>query len=89
MWVRSTARRFSITRQSKKQSQSRPIRELDAAHLWPTRIVTEVSALTVFYPAEAYHQGYYQKNPYQGYCQMVIAPKVAKFRQKYLAKLSK
>ncbi len=65
------------------------IRGLDAAHLWPTRIVTEVVPYTVFYKAETYHQGYYQQNPYQGYCQLVIAPKVAKFRQKYLAKLQK
>lgn len=65
------------------------IRELDAAHLWLARIVTEVVPYTTFYKAEDYHQSYYQNNPYQGYCQMVIAPKVAKFRQKYLAKLSK
>ena len=43
--------------------------------------------LDVFYPAEDYHQNYYVDNPYQGYCRVVIAPKVAKFRQKYLAKL--
>ena len=65
------------------------IRELDAAHLWLARIVTEVVPYPAFYKAEDNHQGYYQNNPYQGYCQMVIAPKVAKFRQKYLAKLSK
>ena len=50
-------------------------------------IVTEVTPLDVFYPAEDYHQEYFQRNPYQGYCRVVIAPKVAKFRRKYLAKL--
>lgn len=65
------------------------ILDLEARRLWHSRIVTEVVPFTVFYKAEDYHQGYYQNNPYQGYCQMVIAPKVAKFRQKYLAKLSK
>ena len=42
-------------------------------------IVTEVEPLKVFYPAEDYHQDYFEKNPYQGYCRIVIAPKVKKF----------
>lgn len=42
-------------------------------------IVTEIEALQVFYPAEDYHQDYFEKNPYQGYCRIVIAPKVEKF----------
>lgn len=65
------------------------IGELDTAYLWLNQIVTEVVPFTIFYKAEDYHQGYYQNNPSQGYCQVVIAPKVAKFRQKYLSKLSK
>lgn len=63
------------------------IAELDAAGLWPNPIVTEVAPFRAFYPAEAYHQEYFARNPYQGYCQFVVAPKVAKFRKKYLAKL--
>jgi peptide-methionine (S)-S-oxide reductase len=50
-------------------------------------IVTEVTALDTFYPAEEYHQDYFKRNPYQGYCQIVINPKVAKFRKKYTERL--
>ena len=63
--------------------------ELDAAKLWERAIVTEVTPLGVFYPAEAYHQEYFARNPDQGYCQLVIAPKVVKFRRKYLDRLKK
>lgn len=65
------------------------IAELNAAGLWDKPIVTEVTAFQAFYPAEAYHQEYFARNPYQGYCQFVVAPKVAKFRKKYLAKLKR
>ena len=50
-------------------------------------IVTELSPLTNFYPAEQYHQDYYNENPNQGYCSILIAPKLAKFEQYYAAKL--
>ncbi len=63
------------------------IAELNDADIWHDRIVTEVTPLSEFYPAEDYHQQYYENNPNQPYCQMVIDPKVAKFRQKFLAKL--
>ncbi len=63
------------------------IRELESAKVWDDPIVTEVAPLVDFYPAEAYHQGYYRNNPNQGYCQVVIAPKVAKFRQRYMNRL--
>ncbi len=56
---------------------------------WTNPIVTEVVPLERFYPAEAYHQDYYARNPYQPYCQVVIAPKVAKAREKYLARLKR
>jgi peptide-methionine (S)-S-oxide reductase len=63
------------------------IAEFEAAKIWPNPIVTEVTCLDVFYPAEDYHQEYFQRNPYAGYCQAVVAPKVAKFRQKYAQRL--
>lgn len=63
------------------------IRELEAARIWDDPIVTEVTPLADFYAAEDYHQGYFRKNPNQGYCQVVIAPKVAKFRQRYMNRL--
>src|SRR5215471_18310605 len=63
------------------------IKELTAARLWESPIVTEVAPLDVFYPAEDYHQDYFQQNPYQPYCQYVIVPNVAKFRKYFLEKL--
>jgi peptide-methionine (S)-S-oxide reductase len=65
------------------------IRELNAAHLWDDPIVTEVSALEQFYPAEEYHRDYFRRNPSQPYCQLVVAPKVAKARSKFIDKLQK
>jgi peptide-methionine (S)-S-oxide reductase len=63
------------------------IAELSAEKVWDSPIVTEVTPLEEFYKAEDYHQEYYQNNSAQPYCQVVIAPKVAKFRQKYFEKL--
>jgi peptide-methionine (S)-S-oxide reductase len=65
------------------------IAQQTAVGLWSAPIVTEVAPLDKFYPAEAYHQNYFERNPYQPYCQIVIAPKVAKARQKYLAQLKR
>jgi peptide-methionine (S)-S-oxide reductase len=65
------------------------ITAFEAEKIWPKPIITEVSQLDVFYPAEDYHQEYYKRNPYQGYCMAVITPKVAKFRKKYAARLKK
>lgn len=59
------------------------IEELNAAHIWSNPIVTEVVPFEKFYVAEDYHQNYYVNNPGQGYCRVVVAPKVAKFRQKF------
>jgi peptide-methionine (S)-S-oxide reductase len=63
------------------------IAEINAAQLWDDPIVTEVTPFEVFFPAEDYHQEYFVHNPNQGYCRVVIAPKVAKFRKLYLEKL--
>ena len=63
------------------------IRELEAEHVWDDPIVTEVKPLEAFYPAEEYHRDYYRRNPSQGYCNAVIAPKVAKVRKLYFDKL--
>jgi peptide-methionine (S)-S-oxide reductase len=56
--------------------------------LWSHPIVTEVSRLPVFYPAEQIHQNYYAKFPEQGYCQVIINPKLAKARKYYSAWLN-
>ncbi len=63
------------------------ITELEAEKVWSTPIVTERVAFERFYPAESYHQNYYQNNPNQAYCRVVIDPKVAKFRKKFLERL--
>ena len=68
---------------------ARTIAELDAAKIWDAPIITEVVPFERFYEAEDYHQNYYRQNPNQGYCRMIVAPKVAKFRQHFLEKLKK
>lgn len=61
--------------------------ETDASGLWRDPIVTEIAPMTEFYPAETYHQNYYRDNPYQGYCRVVIDPKVRKFRKEFKDRL--
>jgi peptide-methionine (S)-S-oxide reductase len=63
------------------------IAEIERAGVFDAPIVTEVAPFTVFYPAEEYHQDYFRRNPGQGYCRAVIAPKVAKFRKEHLERL--
>ena len=63
------------------------VRELEAEHVFDDPIVTRIAPLEAFYPAEEYHREYYRRNPNQGYCRAVIAPKVAKLRSKFLEKL--
>lgn len=70
-----------------KATAEQVINELNAAHLWDQPIVTEVTPFKTFYPAEEYHQEYFAKHPNEGYCQIIIAPKVAKFRKKYMDRL--
>jgi len=63
--------------------------ELFDRHVFDAPIVTEVQPASVFYPAEDYHQGYFERNPRQPYCAAVVSPKVQKFRQKFLHRLRK
>ncbi len=72
-----------------KATAERVIHELEAARLWPDPIVTEITPFTAFYPAEDYHRRYFQLHPDQPYCRAVIAPKVAKFRKKFMDRLKK
>jgi peptide-methionine (S)-S-oxide reductase len=65
------------------------IEELGNSGMWDDPIVTEVEKLRGFYPAEDYHQHYFERNSSQPYCQAVISPKLAKLRQKWQAKLKK
>lgn len=61
--------------------------EVAAAGIYADALVTSIEPLTTFYPAEQYHDDYYVNNPNQGYCQVVIAPKVAKFRKQHFDRL--
>ena len=70
-----------------KQEAERAIEEFTEQKVWDSPIVTEVVPLTKFYPAEEYHREYYDRNPEQGYCQVIISPKVSKLRQKFAEKL--
>ena len=63
------------------------IRELDAERIWSRPIVTEVRPAETFYVAEDYHQEYFRNNPNQPYCAFAVAPKVAKFREKFAKKM--
>ena len=63
--------------------------EIEKAKIWSNPVVTQLSPLDKFYKAETYHQNYFKNNPGQGYCQIVIEPKVAKFRKQYFDKLKK
>ncbi len=84
-----TQYRSAIFTHSAEQEQiaRQKIADIEAARLWPNPIVTEVVPLDTFYPAEDYHQEYFARNPFQGYCQVVVAPKVAKFRKQYVDRL--
>ncbi|MFT3790246.1 MAG: peptide-methionine (S)-S-oxide reductase MsrA [Rudaea sp.] len=68
---------------AQKAAIEKAIRETADSHEWNGAIVTEVQPFTVFYKAENYHQEYFKLHGEQPYCQLVVAPKVAKFRKKF------
>lgn len=72
---------------AQKETAEKMIVELNEAEIWPNPIVTEVVPLEIFYAAEDYHQDYYQYNSQQPYCQIVITPKLAKFRKAFAEQL--
>jgi peptide-methionine (S)-S-oxide reductase len=72
---------------AQKATTEAVIAELQAEHLYRKPFVTEVVPFTAFYPAEEYHRNYFARNPERAYCQLVIAPKVAKFRSKFTGRL--
>jgi peptide-methionine (S)-S-oxide reductase len=63
------------------------VAELEREGLWDEPVVTEITPLREFHPAEEYHQEYFSKNPAQPYCQVIVAPKVSKFRQRFRSRL--
>lgn len=75
---------FFHDQQQHAQAQAAVERHQD---LWEKPIITEITPLTSFYPAEEYHNRYYERNPNQAYCRMVINPKVGKFKEQFKEKL--
>ena len=72
---------------AQQTAAERVMAALAVEQLWDDALVTELVPLEQFYPAEEYHRDYFLRNPTQGYCRAVIAPKVAKVRKLYLDKL--
>jgi peptide-methionine (S)-S-oxide reductase len=70
-----------------EQTARETIQRLRQDKVWSEPIVTKVQPFVVFYPAEEYHRDYLRRNPEQGYCRAVVAPKVAKFRKQHLERL--
>jgi peptide-methionine (S)-S-oxide reductase len=73
--------------EAQRRAAERVRDEIAAAKLWPGRIVTEIKPFEAFYPAGPEHENYFARNPWSGYCQAVIAPKVAKFRKTFADRL--
>jgi peptide methionine sulfoxide reductase MsrA len=80
--MKSSPRAISATRADSGSARS-IIRQLDASGTFAAPIVTEITPFKSFYPAEKYHQDYYEQNPGERYCQYVIRPKVEKFRKEF------
>ena len=75
--------------ENQKATAEAVIRELTEAHKWKDPIVTQVVPAGPFYPAEEYHERYYERNPNVPYSRAVIAPKVAKFKKEHPARLKR
>jgi peptide-methionine (S)-S-oxide reductase len=73
--------------QEQKEIAEKVIEEVEMDGGWGRPIVTQIMPFEVFYPAEDYHQEYYSFNIHQPYCQVVITPKIQKFRKRYLSQL--
>jgi peptide-methionine (S)-S-oxide reductase len=72
---------------AQKAAAEAVVRELEAEGVWKRKVVTQVVPFAAFYPAEEYHRNYFRRNPERSYCQIIIAPKVAKFRKEHAAQL--
>lgn len=73
--------------ETQKQTAQAVMHEVDQSGIWDAPLVTQLEPLTRFYPGEEYHQGYFRGHTQQPYCQVVVAPKVVKFREKFKALL--
>jgi len=88
--VGSQYRSIILTQTDAQRETARAVMdEIAAAKIWPAPLVTEIVKLQHFYPAEAEHEDYFARNPGTGYCRVVVAPKVAKFRKMFADKLKR
>jgi peptide-methionine (S)-S-oxide reductase len=82
--VGSQYRSIILTHSEAQAETAREVmKEISDAEIWPGKLVTQVEPLTAFYEAEAEHHDYFARNPWSGYCQVVVAPKVVKFRKQF------
>lgn len=72
---------------AQKATAEAVMKEIADAGIWSGRLVTQIEPLTAFYEAEPEHHDYFERNPWTGYCQVVVAPKVVKFRKQYKDRL--
>jgi len=87
-WGRQYRSAIFYSNDEQKRVAEAYIKQLDAAKVFSKPIVTQVTALPHFYPAEDYHQDYFANNAHQSYCQLVVAPKIAKVRQYFADKIN-
>ncbi|WP_428493150.1 peptide-methionine (S)-S-oxide reductase MsrA [Rhodopila sp.] len=82
--VGSQYRSIILTQSDAQVETARAVmEEIADARIWPAKLVTEIEPLTQFYEAEPEHHDYFARNPWSGYCQVVVAPKVVKFRKQF------
>ena len=70
-----------------KQASEQILQEITDEQIWPDPVVTEVVELNNYFQAEDYHQDYFNNNPQNQYCNMVVAPKLAKFKKTFASRL--
>jgi peptide-methionine (S)-S-oxide reductase len=79
---------FTMNDSQRDEAQA-VIDALSRDRVYPDPIVTEITPLSNYFAAESYHQRYFERNPWQGYCRMVVAPKVAKYRKAFGSRFSR
>jgi peptide-methionine (S)-S-oxide reductase len=88
--IGSQYRSIILTHSDEQRATAEAVmQEVTAAKIWPAKLVTQIEPLTAFYEAEAEHHDYFARNPWTGYCQAVVAPKVIKFRKQFADRLKR
>lgn len=88
--IGSQYRSVVLTHSEAQAATARAVmQEITEAKIWPGKLVTQVEPLTVFYQAEEEHHDYFARNPWSGYCQVVVAPKVVKFRKLFAERVKR